>query len=111
MEPLRRLREAVARKAQELNLTPVEFGVVPGTNGQPDMIMATFKLDPEAFIEQAELEQMKFDQSFEELVQVFEGPTSDEIEEPSDPKDERQAMMNELAQELKRDLEGGDDWI
>lgn len=105
MQPIRKLRDAVDRMAQDLDLQRLDFGILPGGDGQPDIIMASFKINPQALLSVAELEQMEYDSSFMDLVKNFDGPVSEPEEE--DPK---QKILNELKAELERDI-SDDDWL
>jgi hypothetical protein len=91
--------------ATDLDLNLGEFGIVPGGDGQPDIIMASFKINPKALLSIAELEQMEYDAAFQDAIRGFDGPVSEPEEE--DPK---QKILDELKAELQKDL-SDDDWL
>ena len=100
LEQLHKLRDAADRAAMNVGLKRIEFAVIPGEDGRPDIVMATFKIDPSVLMSIQELEQSEYDSSFDDLIKNFDGP-------PPDPRKEK---MDKMKEELEKELNNDDGW-
>lgn len=68
MPHLGKLRDIIDEVVKRYGLERTQLGFIPSEDGVPDMVSIIFKVKKEVFMSDFELDQQKFDKSFDDLV-------------------------------------------
>lgn len=105
LEDVRKLRDAIQRKAEELNLNVAGFSLLPGqTSEDTDIVQVAFFLTPEAVETLEETEQRAIDAEFDALFKSNFGDSDMFAGDETKALKEKQKKQEEDAKNSLKDL-------
>lgn len=85
MDEIKKLKDAIDKALEDLDIERMSFTIIPGENGQQDTLGMIFKINPRALMS---AEQRNIDSAFEELMSglVLDSSNDEAIEKMNNVK-------------------------